>query len=234
MPQELDENFWNENADNHNLGYDTVPAAPKKITPQEYFAGFPEAPFSDTFKWLDLDGFEHMLTIRSWSSTSGLQAVNKAKDEIKAIGGIAPANRNITQAPAPQPDPAAKIALEAGNKQMATELQAQAVEVPPAPAGTQWNVYRAAFVKILPQPDDKVTVEFYGKDRKTPHNDYPELKINKWEISNAQGLMRHVTSADVQKPAEFALDCSVYWLDGKEYTSTGGEKRHYKNVHHVR
>ena len=97
-----------------------------------------------------------------------------------------------------------------------------------------WNIYPASFVKILPQPDNKVTIEFYGKDRKQPHNDYPELKVNKWDVAQAAGLMKHVTSADVSKAAEFSLNCSVYWLEGKEYTTKDGGKGHYKNVSHVR
>ena len=38
-----------------------------KMTPQEYFAGYPEATASDTFKWIDKHGFEHMTTLRTWT-----------------------------------------------------------------------------------------------------------------------------------------------------------------------
>jgi len=38
-----------------------------KQTNQDYWKGFPEAPTSDTFKWVDGAGFEHMTTIRAWS-----------------------------------------------------------------------------------------------------------------------------------------------------------------------
>ena len=200
---------------------------------KEYWQGFPEAPYSDTFKWIDADGYEHMMTVRGWEGGAVLGAIGKAKEVIASINGKPAGNRPV-QAPAPVPDIAAKIALEEGNKQMASELQAQANEVPPAPDGKQWNTYSAAFVKILPQPEERVTIEFYGKDHKQPHNDYPELKVNKWTLAQAAGLMKYVTSADVSKPAEFALNCTVYWLEGKEYTSTNGEKRHYKNVSHVR
>jgi hypothetical protein len=71
-----------------------------KVTPQEYYKGFPEAPFSDTFKWTDADGYEHMITCRSWSENSLLQAVDKAKKQIKEREGV-PANSKSAVAPAP-------------------------------------------------------------------------------------------------------------------------------------
>lgn len=137
-------------------------------------------------------------------------------------------------APAPAPDPAAQIAMQEGNNSLASELQAAAAQVPPAPDGKQWLTYNAAFVRILPQPEDKITIEFYGDDRKKPRNDFPALKANKWDVGRAIGLMKHVTSHDVTKPAEFALRCTVYYLEGKEYTGTNGQKGHYKDIYHVR
>jgi hypothetical protein len=226
------EDYFNENADNKPPMSEVTPA-PKKQDPREYWAGFPEAPFSDTFKWVDEQGYEHMTTIRGWQFQTMLSTIQRATSMIADFNGR-PINNRPHPAPAPLPDKAAAIAMEAGNKELAQQLQESAADVPAAPDGKQWNTYGASFVKILPQPDNKVTIEFYGKDRKTPHNDYPELKVNKWDVSQAQGLMKHVTSADVSKPAEFALSCTVYWLDGKEYTSTNGDKRRYKNVAHVR
>lgn len=37
------------------------------VSPQEYWKGFPEAPASDTVKWIDKHGFSHMTTVRAWS-----------------------------------------------------------------------------------------------------------------------------------------------------------------------
>lgn len=201
----------------------------QKVTLQDYWRGFPEAPFSDTFKWVDADGFEHMTTVRGWGDKSLSEGITKAKALIEYNGGK-PAGNRAPQAPAPTPDPAAKIAFEEGNKQMAAELQAQATEVPPAPDGKQWNTTKIVFVKILPQPDNKVTIEFYGNAHKQPHDQYAELLVNKWTTERAAGLMKHVTSAPVTVPAEFALNCTVYWLDGKPKTNGG----FFKDVYHVR
>jgi hypothetical protein len=196
---------------------------------RKYFDGFPEAPYSDSFKWVDANGFEHLSTVRSWTGGTLLSGIEKATAAITSKGGKPVSNRG-TSAPAPTPDPAAMIALEEGNKTLAAELQQQAAAVPAAPSGKQWNITEIVFVRILPQPGDKVTVEFYGNDRKQPHNNYADLMVNKWDADKVAGLMKHVTSADVTKPAELALTCHVYWLEGKE-KSNGG---HFKDVYHVR
>lgn len=82
-------------------------------------------------------------------------------------------------------DVAAKIALEAGNKAMAKELQANYEEVPPTQNGQQWQTYKADIVKVLPQPDDRVTIEFWGTGRK-----YADLKVVKWKLESANGLAK--------------------------------------------
>lgn len=67
-------------------------------TPQEYWKDFPEAPFSDTFKWTDGNGFEHMTTIRGWQFSSMYQSIAKAETHILETGGK-PVNSKL---PAPQ------------------------------------------------------------------------------------------------------------------------------------
>ena len=59
-------------------------------TAQEYFKDFPEAPFADTFKWVDKDGFEHLVTSRSWSAASLFQGVEQVKELIAKQEGKAP------------------------------------------------------------------------------------------------------------------------------------------------
>jgi hypothetical protein len=199
---------------------------------REYWAGFPEAPCSDSFKWIDSTGYEHMLTIRAYSPQLLFRQIEKVVSGLADIGGK-PIGKPVS-APAPKPDPAAKIAAEEGNYDMAAQLQAEADDIGLPPDGKEWHTSDCVFVKVLPQPDDKVTVEFYGNDKKQPHNDYASVKVNKWSVPNATGLMKYVTSADMSKAAEFTLSCRVYWTEGKEYTGTNGNKGHYKDVAHVR
>ena len=70
----------------------------KEQTAQEYWSGFPEAPVSSTFKWIDPDGFDHMTTFRAYSGGQLLQIVDKFKQEVLAIGGL-PAGFGRSSAP---------------------------------------------------------------------------------------------------------------------------------------
>ena len=87
------------------------------------------------------------------------------------------------------------------------------------------TISHATSIKILPQPDDKVSLEFYEEGKK-----YPVVKVNKWKIENIQGLLAKVTSQDVSKAAEVKVNCNVYWKQGNEFTMPDGKKGHYKNV----
>ena len=137
-------------------------------------------------------------------------------------------------APAPKPDPAAQIAREEGNLELASRLEAQGAEVPPPPAGKTWQTVDAVFVRYLPQPDGKCTIEFYGNSHKQPHDDYAFIKASKWTWENVSGLMKHVTSHAPEEAGEFNLPCRVYYIEGKEYTTPSGVKGRYKDVCHVR
>lgn len=137
-------------------------------------------------------------------------------------------------APPPKPDAAAKLVAEEGNQEMAAELEAAALEVPPPPKGKEWQTADCVFLEILPQPDEKVTLKFYGNSRKQPHDDFPAITVNKWAWEQAQGLLKHVTTADVSKAATFTLPCRVYYTLGKAYTRPDGTTGNYKDVAHVR
>lgn len=45
---------------------------------RKYFEGFPEAPYSDSFKWVDANGFEHLTTVRAWTGGTLLSGIDKA------------------------------------------------------------------------------------------------------------------------------------------------------------
>lgn len=70
---------------------------------KKYYEGFPEAPFSDSFKWIDADGFEHLSTVRAWTGSNLLAGISKTK--------LAIANQNgkpINNKPAPMPETASQ------------------------------------------------------------------------------------------------------------------------------
>lgn len=58
---------------------------------REYWAGFPEAPASDSVKWIDTQGFEHLTTVRAWTATNLIDIVGKLQAAILATDGR-PAN----------------------------------------------------------------------------------------------------------------------------------------------
>ena len=193
---------------------------------RKYWDGFPEAPISTTFKWIDAQGFEQMTTVRGWKWTDTIKTVEKVTSNILDLGGKPAGSR---PAPPPKPDVAATIAAEEGNTQLAEQLQKEYAEVPAPPDGKTWNVTEIARIVVIPQPDDRVNVELYADGHK-----FPDLKVSKWKAEQVSGLLKYVTDVDVKQPHDLKLPCNAYWLEGNEYTKQDGTKGHYKNVSHIR
>ena len=137
-------------------------------------------------------------------------------------------------APAPKPDAAAQIAREAGNQELASNLEAQGVEVPPPPAGKTWQTVDVSEIRVIPQPDGVTTlVEFWNPNRK-----YAEERV-KWKSFSIIGLLKHVmtvlTNDDgTPKAATFTVPCRVYYTLGKEYTKKDQTIANYHDVACVR
>lgn len=68
---------------------------------REYWAGFPEAPASDSFKWVDALGYEHLTTLRAYSPHLLLAQIGKVTNALADIGGK-PINNKPMQAPVAQ------------------------------------------------------------------------------------------------------------------------------------
>lgn len=54
---------------------------------KEYWEGFPEAPCTDTFKWLDAEGYDHLTTLRAYSPHLLFKQMEKTISGIRDIGG---------------------------------------------------------------------------------------------------------------------------------------------------
>lgn len=132
-----------------------------------------------------------------------------------------------TPAPPPTPNGAAAIVREEGNGQAADHIETEAARVPEPPAGKVWHTIDAARVVVKPEPDNRVTLEFYESGHK-----WPDIKANKWKMDQARGLLKHVTSHDPEKAADLSLACRVYYTDGKEKNDKPGE--FWKDIAHVR
>lgn len=164
----------------------------------------------------------------------GVNPVRAAESLIECIGIISPVyklspDRQLPPATPPTPPADVKIVMEAGNKEMAKDLQKNYDDVGAPPAGKEWITFLANVVKVLPQPDNKVTLEFYAEGKK-----FPGVKVNKWKVESANGLMKHVTADDMSKAAEYKLDCIVYYTEGAEGKTADGKVFHWKDVSHVR
>ena len=137
-------------------------------------------------------------------------------------------------APAPKPDPAAQIAREEGNLELASRLEAQRAEVPPPPTGKTWQTVDVSEIRVIPQPDGITTlVEFWNPNRK-----YAEERV-KWKSLSIIGLLKHVMTVPTNddgtpKAAAFTAPCRVYYTLGKEYTKRDQTMANYHDVAHVR
>lgn len=198
------------------------------------FSRITEAPISSNFYWTfgTKEVFNVQTTIRHdydpEKFAEYLSHLQDAMTQIVRMGGHA---KPVGQQPAPVPngDPAAKLAREAGNPEMAQELQDGFEAVPPSPDGRAWLTLDASRILITPQPDDRVNIEFFSDGHK-----FPDAKVNKWKIPQAAGLLKHVTSHDVTRPADLSVACRVYYTLGKEYAKQDGSKGNYKDIAHCR
>jgi hypothetical protein len=156
-----------------------------------------------------------------------LESVDRFAHYMREKGWKFDGEKEVAAPPAPPAD--VKIVMQEGNKELAKDLQKNYDDVGAPPAGKEWITFGASIVKILPQPDNKVTIEFYADGKK-----YPGVKVNKWKVESANGLMKHVTSEPMDKAAEYKLDCIVYYTEGAEFKLDNGKTGRYKDVSHVR
>ena len=121
----------------------------KKPTPQEYWKGFPEAPASDTFKWVDAKGFEHMTTLRAWSADGLEKQISTFSEYIEEAGG-----KNVRDSFAKGPNPfdapqETRTALDdSGNEITIKSLTVEKVDVSMANGKTYYKVMGAPLTKF--------------------------------------------------------------------------------------
>lgn len=183
----------------------------KEPTVQEYFKGFPEAPASDTFRWTDGLGVEHMTTIRAWNGGTLYEQVAKFVAHITETGG------KPTSQPAPKPSQAAPA--PAGDAP------------PPAQGHDTSSVFEMeiAKIKVEPQSDGRIVVNFMQKN----HN-FADIKAYYKTPANAVAAFVHVAGFDEEtfsKAGEFSLSCLADWRNSEKLNSKGNP---YKNLVNLR
>jgi len=155
-------------------------------------------------------------------------SVKHALIQVVSLGGHAKQVGQQPSQPAPSAplDPSAKIALEEGNKELATTLQeGQAAILDFAYDGVE----ECDGLTITPQAGEVVNIDFTRDGLK-----WPVLRAVKWKNAKAQSLLKYATSAEVTKPAKYSLACKVFYKLGKEYVDGEGQARRYKDIVGVR
>jgi hypothetical protein len=172
------------------------------VTPQEYFKGFPEAPTSDTIKWTDKHGIEHMTTIRAWSPEGLIQAVDRfISARFESGEAKEPAKPAVTPAPAA---PATQKA---------------------ATTDTGVNTMAIKKMTVAPQADGKVKIGLYADGHKFPDL-YMSLGLDA-TLKTLAGTGLEWTAEHLSAVAEFNVDFLADWRNSDKLNTKGNP---YKNV----
>lgn len=151
---------------------------PKPQDPREYWHDFPEAPFSDTFKWTDGNGFEHMTTIRGWSFQTMYTTIAKAEAFILESGA----------------KPIGKPAAAPAAAQQPAASQANAT-------GTTLAIKKMAVVQEVKDGKPRVKVSLFCDGHQ-----YADLVKYCNDAKEAAAYFAMVTGADFAQAGEYSVD----------------------------
>jgi hypothetical protein len=176
-----------------------------KVIPQEYFKGFPEAPASDTFKWIDGVGIEHMTTIRAWSGTIVYNETAKFIKHVTDSGGRTAALQSAPK-PAQAPVPSETATFNA--------------------TGTSMQI---AKIKVTPEVKDgvqRILVELFGEGHQ-----WADIKAFYSTGEQAHTAFSGVTDLNFNEAGEYQINCIADYRLSDKKNSKGNP---YKNLVSVR
>ena len=185
----------------------------KEMTIQEHFAGFPEAPASDTFKWIDGVGIEHMTTIRAWSGGTVYTEVAKFVARVIESGG-----RTASLQTAPKP---AQVAT--------TPQAAPPPATAPAAANKTGTSMQIAKIKVTPEIKDgiqRIMVELFE-----PNHQWSDIKAFYPTGEAAHVAFSGVTDLNFHEAGEYQINCIADYRLSEKRNSKGNQ---YKNLVSVR
>ena len=171
----------------------------------EKLDGLPEAG-AIVYSTIYAGNFPINLTQRANNVYDAYVAFKMGVDLLGEVFGVT-LEKDIPQAAPPKPHP------------VDVEFPEPVYEDVEVPEGIESS--EVTLINILPQPDNKVTIEFIKEGLK-----WPVAKINKWPVDRVQEFLSDVTSEDVTKPAEVKVNCIVFWKQGKEFAPG----KHYKDI----
>jgi hypothetical protein len=173
---------------------------------KDYWKSFPEAPFSDTFRWIDGNGFEHMVTIRGWTFQAMYQTIAKAEAFILESGG-----RTAALQPAPKP------------------AQAPAPSTESATANAVGTSMQIAKIKVTPEVKDgvqRILVELFAIG-----HEWPDIKAFYSTGEQAHTAFSGVTDLNFNEAGEYQINCIADYRLSEKKNSKGNP---YKNLVSVR
>lgn len=180
-----------------------------KIAIQDYFKGFPESPASDTIRWVDGAGFDHMTTIRAWSGTILYSEMAKFIGTVIETGGK-PVNTPHAPAPTAAPKPASTPA-----------------PIPQANAsGTSIMVKKIKVTQDVKDGATRTIVDLFRDGDK-----FPELKAFFKSPDLAKIAFGIVTGLDFSTTGEYNLDCIADYRLSDKLNTKGNP---YKNLVAIR
>lgn len=182
----------------------------KEMTIQEHFAGFPEAPASDTFRWIDGFGIEHMTTIRAWSGSTLYEQSAKFINHVMETGG-----KTAALQPAPKPAQAPAPAWPNEKEEAASN-----------PAGTSFKVSK---IKVTPEIKDgasRIMVELFAEGHQ-----WADIKAFYTTAEQATVAFGDVTQLDFNTAGEYSINCIADYRLSDKKNSKGNP---YKNLVRVR
>lgn len=97
---------------------------------------------------------------------------------------------------------------------------------PPKPDYVPANPWRADYFKVLPQPENRVTIEFWGNNRK--YADF--MMINRPMSGVLSAFPQGWTEAHFQVANTYQMPVWVHWSESDKTNKAG---KHYKNVDKV-
>lgn len=194
---------------------------------QKYWEGFPEAPASDTFKWVDSHGFVHMTTIRAWAAASLLDFTAEFCGKVLEQGG-----KPLTDDKPVRPDAPTRSEMPqtADGKKPYTEKPVPQSELPDDLPGAsegagEYFKHDFDYFVVEPKPDNKATVKFYKDGLKWPVG----APINNWKAKSVQEALFRLGEIDVSKAQTVRVAGTQFYTYGNEYTKPDGTKGRYKD-----
>jgi hypothetical protein len=171
-------------------------------TPQDYFKGFPEAPASDTFKWVDAQGFEHMTTIRAWTATALQGEVVKFTAKIAETGG-----KTAALPTAPKPATAKEQPVADANGTMSASI---------------------AKIKVTPEVKDgkkRILVEMFEANHQ-----WADIKAFFNDPNQAAAAFSGVTQLDFSEAGEYQINFTADYRNSDKLNTKGKPYKNFVNA----